>query len=56
MDLISYPRVPDGYSKIVILGFQPTSTLASRPSLAAHPTAIPPCLLMLLIWFLLCCR
>jgi hypothetical protein len=50
-DLISYPRVPDRYPKIVILDFQPTSTLASRPSSTAHPTAIPPCLLMLLIWF-----
>jgi hypothetical protein len=49
--LISYLRVPDGYPKIVILDFQPTSTLASRPFSTAHPTAIPPCLLMLLIWF-----
>jgi hypothetical protein len=48
-DLISYPRVPDGYPKIVILDFQPTSTLASCPPSTAHPTAIPPCLLMLLI-------
>jgi hypothetical protein len=51
MDLIFYPRVPDGYLKIAILDFRPTSTLASRPSSVAHPTAIPPYLLMLLIWF-----
>jgi hypothetical protein len=50
-DLISYPWVPDGYLKIVILDFQPTSRLASYPSSTAHPTTIPPCLLMLLIWF-----
>jgi hypothetical protein len=48
-DLISYPWVPDGYPKIVILDFQPTSTLASRPPSTAHSTTIPPCLLMLLI-------
>jgi hypothetical protein len=47
--LISYPRVPDRYPKIVILDFQPTSTLASCPHSTAHPTAIPPCQLMLLI-------
>jgi hypothetical protein len=50
-DLISYPRVPDGYPKIVILDFQPTSTVASRPPSTTHPTAIPPYLMMLLIWF-----
>jgi hypothetical protein len=50
-DLISYLWVPDGYPKIVILDFQPTRTLASRPSSTAHPTSIPPCLLMLLIRF-----
>jgi hypothetical protein len=43
------PAGTRGYPKIVILDFQPTSTLASRPSSTAHPTAIPPCLLMLLI-------
>jgi hypothetical protein len=46
--LISYPRVPDGYPKILILDFQPTSTLASRPPSTTHPTAIHPYLLMLL--------
>jgi hypothetical protein len=49
--LISYPWVPDGYPKIVILDFHPTSTLASRPPSTAHPTSIPPRLLMLPIWF-----
>jgi hypothetical protein len=39
-DLISYPRVPDGYPKIVILDFQTTSTLASLPSSTAHPTSL----------------